>query len=304
MKGMYVMKRTFCVIAVLLLALSLCGCAQKAPEGPTWQEQYDLGVKYLSEGNYEEAIIAFNAAIEIDPKRPEAYIGLADAYTAQGDLDKAAEILNQALEAVGENEALSAALAESSAASGDPGIPMEPGEVVRTKRQDLNDGMYQIWEYDASDHVVLLTRYNADGSVYFVHDYFYDAQGNNVAASITYPDGEGSLRREFTFDLSGRTIKEIDYRANGVIRTDEFLYSGTAVTISLQSVSPEEGSAASSFVYTMSAEDHEVDVYNMSSWSYETGSFNYVEVTEWDAQGNEVAVNAFDGSGNPVEVRS
>ena len=221
--------------------------------------------------------------------------------TAHKLLDRA---VNQALEAVGENEALSAALAESSAASGDPGIPMEPGEVVRTKRQDLNDGMYQIWEYDASDHVVLLTRYNADGSVYYVHDYFYDAQGNNVAASITYPDGEGSLRREFTFDLSGRTIKEIDYRANGVIQTDEFLYSGTAVTISLQSVSPEEGSAASSFVYTMSAEDHEVDVYNMSSWSYETGSFNYAEVTEWDAQGNEVAVNAFDGSGNPVEVRS
>ena len=26
-----------------------------------------------------EAIVAFNAAIEIDPKRAEAYIGLADA---------------------------------------------------------------------------------------------------------------------------------------------------------------------------------------------------------------------------------
>ena len=48
---MYVMKRTFCVIAVLLLALSLCGCAQKA-DTAAWQEQYDLGVKYLSEGNY------------------------------------------------------------------------------------------------------------------------------------------------------------------------------------------------------------------------------------------------------------
>lgn len=30
----------------------------------TWQEQYDLGLRYLSEGNYEEAIIAFTAAIE------------------------------------------------------------------------------------------------------------------------------------------------------------------------------------------------------------------------------------------------
>ena len=82
---MYVMKRTFCVIAVLLLALSLCACAQKAPEGPTWQEQYDLGVKYLSEGNYQEAIIAFNAAIEIDPKRPEAYMGRGGVAIGSGE---------------------------------------------------------------------------------------------------------------------------------------------------------------------------------------------------------------------------
>ena len=43
--------------------------------GNTWQEQYDLGVRYLAEGNYEEAIIAFTAAIEIDPNRVEAYMG-------------------------------------------------------------------------------------------------------------------------------------------------------------------------------------------------------------------------------------
>ena len=88
MKGMYRMKRTFCVIAALLLALSLCGCAQKAPEGPTWQEQYDLGVKYLSEGNYEEAIIAFTAAIEIDPKNPLAYIGRGGAYVGSGETEE------------------------------------------------------------------------------------------------------------------------------------------------------------------------------------------------------------------------
>ena len=98
---MYVMKRTFCVIAALLLALSLCACEQKAPEGPTWQEQYDLGVKYLSEGNYQEAIIAFTAAIEIDPKRPEAYAGLADVYAAQGDMDSLRAILEQGVEATG-----------------------------------------------------------------------------------------------------------------------------------------------------------------------------------------------------------
>lgn len=34
---------------------------------PSWQEQYDFAVRYLSGGNYEETIITFTDAIEIDP---------------------------------------------------------------------------------------------------------------------------------------------------------------------------------------------------------------------------------------------
>ena len=59
------MKRRFCALLAVLLLLTACGQTAEA----AWQEQYDLGMKYLSEGNYEEAIIAFTAAIEIDPKR-------------------------------------------------------------------------------------------------------------------------------------------------------------------------------------------------------------------------------------------
>ena len=86
------------VLPVLLVVLLLCGCGAAAK---SWQEEYDLGVRYLSEGNYEEAILAFEAAIEIDPKRAEAYLGLADVYVAQGDLDAAREVLDRAVEAVG-----------------------------------------------------------------------------------------------------------------------------------------------------------------------------------------------------------
>ena len=73
----------------LILIFGLCGCGEKAP---TWQEQYDLGVRYLSEGNYEETIIAFTAAIEIDQKRTETYTGLAETYLAMGEYDKANEV--------------------------------------------------------------------------------------------------------------------------------------------------------------------------------------------------------------------
>lgn len=37
-------------------------------------------IRFLSEGNYEEAIIAFTAAIEIDPSQERLYIGRGDSY--------------------------------------------------------------------------------------------------------------------------------------------------------------------------------------------------------------------------------
>jgi len=69
------MKRVLAIFLVVTMLFSLVACAQNAEA--TWQEQYDLGVRYLNEGKYEEAVIAFHAAIEIDPKQADAYIGLA-----------------------------------------------------------------------------------------------------------------------------------------------------------------------------------------------------------------------------------
>lgn len=86
-------KRCLCLFLALLL-LTACGT-----HAPTWQEQYDLGARCLSDGNYEEAIIAFNAAIEIDPERTEAYVSLAEAYVSAGDDEKAIETLLQGYDA-------------------------------------------------------------------------------------------------------------------------------------------------------------------------------------------------------------
>ena len=77
------MRKIAGVLCALSVVLLMTACGQDAEA--QWQEQYDLGVRYLSEGNYEEAIIAFTAAIEIDPKRPEGYTGRGDAYALSGD---------------------------------------------------------------------------------------------------------------------------------------------------------------------------------------------------------------------------
>lgn len=71
----------------LLVVPTSCGINQtKENNILTWQEQYDLGVQYLSEGNYTETIIAFTAAIEIDPKQAPAYVGRGDARIGAASL--------------------------------------------------------------------------------------------------------------------------------------------------------------------------------------------------------------------------
>ena len=65
------------MFAVYLWSVFLFAACQKQP---TRQEQYDLGMRYLSESNYEEAISAFTAAIENEPNNALAYVGRAEAY--------------------------------------------------------------------------------------------------------------------------------------------------------------------------------------------------------------------------------
>ena len=118
------MRRIFSWVLTLALVLGLCACGQSAEA--KWQEQYDLGMRYLSEGNYEEAIIAFTAAIEIDPKQPDAYLGLADVYEAQGDLESLRAILEQGFQATGDarlEERLNALDASSGSPDTAPQIP-------------------------------------------------------------------------------------------------------------------------------------------------------------------------------------
>ena len=76
------MKKIGRIWLIFMIVSCLAACGQSA-QG-SWQEQYDLGVRYLSEGDYEEAILAFTAAIEIDPRRPEAFVGRGDAYVRSG----------------------------------------------------------------------------------------------------------------------------------------------------------------------------------------------------------------------------
>ena len=85
-------KRYFTWLLLAMVLMMFYGCAKKQD---SLEELLILGQKYLTEENYEEAVVAFEKAIAADEKSVEAYIGLADAYAGQGNAGKAVEILEQ-----------------------------------------------------------------------------------------------------------------------------------------------------------------------------------------------------------------
>ena len=60
-------------------------------------KQLSLGEKYLSELEYDKAVIAFNKVIEIEPRNLGAYLGLAEAYEGLGQTEDALRALEVAI---------------------------------------------------------------------------------------------------------------------------------------------------------------------------------------------------------------
>jgi len=72
-------------------------------------DQLSLGEKYLTELKYDQAVIAFSKAIEIEPKNTRAYLGIADAYLHLDRQLDAVNLLGRGIEAT-DNENLKKAL--------------------------------------------------------------------------------------------------------------------------------------------------------------------------------------------------
>ena len=191
---------------VLVAAILVCALAAGLLLVPgmmtesRWQEQYDLGMRYLDDGDYEEAVLAFLTAIDIDPNRPEAYLGAAEAYVRQGDYDKAISILKKGVRATGDED-LEEEL-EVLKEQQEQGIPEEPpqsGTVSEALPEPDADYALKVDGYTFS--VVEMNYYFLDGISEFVSVYgqyssmlgidLYtplDQQFYDTAAGMTWAD--------------------------------------------------------------------------------------------------------------------
>jgi len=86
------MKKLFslALAAALLLTLAACG----KPYTPLPNPALVLGEKYLTDLDYEQALLQFDQAIEIEPKNPRGYLGKADALLHLERQDDAVQALN------------------------------------------------------------------------------------------------------------------------------------------------------------------------------------------------------------------
>lgn len=94
-------------VTILLISLMLftSGCAvmtaaapEPTPAPPTVEELLADALKYYNAGNYEEAILLYEAAIEIEPRNFDATVGLGKAYRSTGNNGQAVEALKAAYE--------------------------------------------------------------------------------------------------------------------------------------------------------------------------------------------------------------
>lgn len=314
------MKKITGLFFVLLLLFQLGACGQSTL---TWEEQYDLGVRYLSDGNYEEAIIAFTAAIEIDSKRPDAYIGrggayigageteenlataladykavldmddsvadawlgLTDVYIRMGDYDTALEIIREAAEKThGDSDVLS-------------------------KLEDMENGVFEdssgrlrqeiaydetgsvLWRfvhsYDSMGREAAVTSYDGQGNCTGHVDLVYDERGRQV---VSYGESTAVIRRDLTYDDQDNLIKEVVYGEDGQVQEFmKYTYNADGLESSCERYHPD-GALWSTLTFEYDSAG------NMTRQNdYRDGVLAIYDIYEYDKDGKQLKVSYYDG---------
>ena len=89
-------KKLMILILAIVIAISSIFIYKGAIAPKLYDKYLNTGIKYLMDGQYEEAILAFDKAIKIEPKTTEARVYQAKAYVGNEEFDKAVEVLEEA----------------------------------------------------------------------------------------------------------------------------------------------------------------------------------------------------------------
>lgn len=203
-----ILKRSQTWLAcVLLVTLLASGCTAPASSSADVSGKLELAIKYLTESNYEQAILAYREVIKVDKRNATAYKGLGMAFALQDDMVQAEKVLQDGVKAVAGDVALNLTLA---GLLGDLDRNADAEAIYQTLASKPDAGYAAVksyadylWERQRKDEALLVLEKAAGGK----NDYrlenllasFYikanqpGKAGDKLAASLTLqPDqGEG-----------------------------------------------------------------------------------------------------------------
>ncbi len=254
------------------------------------QKQLDLGQKYLEEMNYEEAIVAFEAAIEIDPMSVDAYLGLVEVYIRTGEFDTALEYAKKGYEATGDER-----LKEKIDMIERGNITASNGWTMKAYHYDEAGVLkwYAIYRY-GKHGIVGYSEYRVDGSLLEEQEYQYDEEGNNTATRWYNSDGTSGKYYEHEYDSEGNRIETRHYGSDGTLEGYyEYEYDS-------------EGNCMASRYYGSDGIlsgywEKEYDSKGRTvanRWYNSDGTLVDYYENEYDSEGNQIATREYDGSGN------
>lgn len=318
-------------VVSMLLSLAACGSSTAT----AWQEQYDLGVRYLNEGNYEEAVLAFQSSVEIDPLRYEGWQGLADAYVGQGNYDMALNALQQGIDAT-ESPDLQQLLEDvlSQQTQNEDSIVSAPWKCTTPAAPGSR---LEAWEnsragtYTEAWAITSASLYIPDGRLFETLDYTYDEWGRLVKSGSVgyYYDESGQFEKSEagsfteiwrTDETTGKWVAMSQRKYEDGSVEEEILFDDTAVQVAGENIFHLSNSVLGTFfrdiplqyadqteqkvydgkyaydgVFYFSTRPEENDFYESTLQEYLPGA--NVKYT-LDENGNVSRVDLYDGEGN------
>jgi tetratricopeptide (TPR) repeat protein len=325
------MKKAFSLIVaitVLLAAFAGCGAGTNSESLDTL---IALGAQYLVDGEYGEAIVAFDKAIKVDNKSVVAYVGLGDAnlgledYEKAGDAyERAIEIDDQTVEAyIGRADVyLFEGNSESAVAALNEGYEVTGSAKLSSIVEEINAGTYEPtvlhmdWE-SMRDTVNNNADVNGDDEVRIAKwiDYFdsngeqvkgegYDASGNLVETK-TFKEGATDINGERDvqyYDEDGNFIKFEEYASDGALQSYMIFKYGTGEY-------PIEGESydADGIIRSTTYYDEDFNlvksksvIANNFNGSWEVGGY---EICYYDGEGNVTKSEIYDLDGNLIDIQ-
>lgn len=201
------------VAVLVILVLTLTGIAVITGPKLRYAHQLSLGQRYFDELDYDKAIAAYRAAIEIDPKNPDAYEALAELYLEMEETEEALEVLTEGIDETGD-EKLERLFAEIDEQRGDALLSVvDDEEDSSTGASDTDENETENVVDDASDPDE--GSYTRDGNYVIFGSYEQDGDPDNGPEPIEWDvidenDGEMLLISHYILDSKPYNTEQTD----------------------------------------------------------------------------------------------